>query len=235
MGMKKSCNLCKRKVRIVALLLSSFLLSFLILTVTAQPYVSISPGEANALITSNENLVILDIRAVEAHNAEHIKDAVCEEELEDIEQHIGKEILVYDYDDTESEDFCGMLTQISFQGFRFKKIHNLEGGLKAWKEAGFQTVETRTLTPPLPSFPTSSPTSVPSQASTPVTTSTPVATTSSSSPTPTTITTSTTPTPTVPVPSSSSQTPGFEAMSTVIGILIGMVFIKTRKQSIARR
>lgn len=235
MGMKKSKNLCKKKVRIVALLLSSFLLSFLILTVTAQPYVSITPGEANELITSNEDLVILDIRAVEAYDTEHIKDAVCEEELEDIDQYIGKEILVYDDDDTESEDFCGMLTQMSFQGFRFKKIYNLEGGLKAWKEARFQTVETGTLTPPLPSFLTSSPTSTPSQASTPVTTSIPVATTSSSSPTPTTITTSTTPIPTASVPSSSSQTPGFGAMSTVIGILMGMVFIKTRKQNITRR
>ena len=235
MGMKKSSNQCKKKVRVVALLLSSFLLSFLILTVTAQPYVSISPGEANGLITSKEDMVILDIRVVEAYNTEHIKDAVCKEELEGIDQYIGKEILVYDDDGTESVKYCDMLAQLSFQGFRFKKIHNLEGGLKAWKEAGFQTVETRTLTPPLPSFPTSSPTSAPSQASTPVTTSTPVATTPSSSPTPTTITTSTTPTPAASVPSSSSQTPGFETMSVVIGILIGIVFIKTRKQNIARR
>ena len=164
MGMKKSSNQCKKKVRVVTLLLSSFLLSFLILTVTAQPYVSISPGEANGLITSNGDLVILDIRPAEACNAKHIKDAVCEEDLEDIGQYSGKEILVYDDDGTESEEFCAMLAQLSFQGLGFKQIYNLEGGLDAWQGAGFQTVETRTLTPPLPSFPTSSPTSAPSQA-----------------------------------------------------------------------
>ena len=235
MGMKKSTNLCKKKVKIVAFLLSSFLISILILTAAAQPYVSLTPTEANELIASNEDLVILDFRPAEACNAKHIKDAVCEEDLEDIGQYSGKKILVYDDDGTESEEFCAMLAQLSFQGLGFKQIYNLEGGLDAWQGAGFQTVEIRTLTPPLPSFPTSSPTATPSQASTPVTTSTPVATTQSSSPTPTTITTSTTPTPAASVPSSSSQTPGFEAMSTVIGILIGIVFIKTRKQNIARR
>ena len=223
MGMKKSSNLCKKKVRIVALLLSSFLLSFLILTVTAQPYVSISPGEANELITSNENLVILDIRPAEAYNTEHIKDAVCEEELEDIDQYIGKEILVYDDNGTESDDFCGMLTQISFQGFRFKKIHNLEGGLKAWKEAGFQTVETRTLTPPLPSFPTSSPTATPSPASTSV------ATPTSAVAIPSQTTTTPTPTASTTTAEPTSQIPGFEITSEVIGILICVVIMKARK------
>jgi len=58
--------------------------------------------------------------------------------------------------------------------------------------------------------------------------------TASQTSTPTPIITAT-PTPTASVPSSSSQTPGFEAMSTVIGILIGIVFIKTRKQNIVRR
>jgi len=235
MGIMK--NMCVRKSggRVVKMaVLASLLLFSLIATVTvaAEPYASITPGEANELITANEDIVILDIRPAEAYNTAHISGAVCEEGLEDIDRYIGKEILVYDDDGAESEGFCEMLTQISFQGFRFKQIYNLEGGLNAWKEAGFQTVETRTLTPPLPSFPTASPTSAPSQASTPVTTSTPVATTSSTSPTPTTITTSTTPTPTASVPSSSSQTPGFEAMSMVTGILVGIAIITMIRRKI---
>ena len=225
MGMKKSNNLCKKKVRIVALLLSSFLLSFLILTVTAQPYVSISPGEANELITSNEDLVILDIRAVEAYNAEHIKNAACEEELEGIDQYIGKEILVYDDNGTESMEYGEMLAQLSFQGFRFKKIYNLEGGLKAWKEAGFQTVKTGTLTPPLPSFPTSSPTVTPSPASTSVATSTSAV----AIPSQTTTTPTLTPTASTTTAEPSSQIPGFEITSEVIGILICVVIMKARK------
>ena len=154
-----------------------------------------------------------------------------------------KKILVYDDNGTESEEFRTMLAQLSsqFQGhglrFRFKQIYNLKGGLDAWQETGFQTVKvnTRALTPPLPSFTTSSQPSAPLQTSTPVTTlttststSTPVATTSASA----SASASSPPTPTasVPLSSSHSQTPGFETLPTVIGLFICMVFMARRKK-----
>ena len=77
-----------------------------------------------------------------------------------------KKILVYDDNGTESEEFRTMLAQLSSQfrghGLRFKQIYNLKGGLDAWQETGFQTVKvnTRALTPPLPSFTTSSLTAI---------------------------------------------------------------------------
>ena len=151
-----------------------------------------------------------------------------------------KKILVYDDNGTESEEFRTMLAQLSSQfqghGLRFKQIYNLKGGLDAWQETGFQTVKvnTRALTPPLPSFTTSSQPSAQLQTSTPVTT----LTTSTSTSTPVVITSATTsasasasasspPTPTasVPLSSSHSQTPGFETLPTVIGIFIGIVFM----------
>ena len=89
-----------------------------------------------------------------------------------------KKILVYDDNGTESEEFCTMLAQLSSQTVK---------------------VNTRALTPPLPSFTTSSQPSAQLQTSTPVTT----------------LTTS----------SSHSQTPGFETLPTVIGIFIGIVFM----------
>jgi len=141
-----------------------------------------------------------------------------------------KKILVYDDNGIESEEFCTMLAHLSSQfqghGLRFKQIYNLKGGLDAWQEAVFQTVKvnTRALTPPLPSFTTSSQPSAPLQTSTPVTTlttstSTPVATTSASASSPPT------PTASVPLSSSHSQTPGFETLPTVVGLFIGMVFM----------
>jgi hypothetical protein len=144
------------------------------------------------------------------NNTKHVKGAVNEKNLEDISQYIEREPLIYDNNGTESVEFCAMLAQLTVQEFRFKKLYNLEGGLNAWKEAGFQTVATGTLTPALPLVPTSSPTAMPSPASTP---------------TPTTATTA----------EPSSQTPGFEAMSVVLGILISIATIKTRKQNVARR
>ena len=146
-----------------------------------------------------------------------------------------KKILVYDDNGTESEEFRTMLAQLSSQfqghGLRFKQIYNLKGGLDAWQETGFQTVKvnTRALTPPLPSFTTSSQPSAPLQTSTPVTTlttstSTPVATTSASASSPPT------PTASVPLSSSHSQTPGFETLPTVIGLFICMVFMARRKK-----
>ena len=114
-----------------------------------------------------------------------------------------KKIFVYDDSGTESEEFCTMLAQLSSQTVK---------------------VNTRALTPPLPSFTTSSQPSAPLQTSTPVTTlttstSTPVATTSASASSPPT------PTASVPLSSSHSQTPGFETLPTVIGLFIGMVFM----------
>ena len=146
-----------------------------------------------------------------------------------------KKILVYDDNGTESEEFRTMLAQLSSQfqghGLRFKQIYNLKGGLDAWQETGFQTVKvnTRALTPPLPSFTTSSQPSAPLQTSTPVitlttSTSTPVATTSASASSPPT------PTASVPLSSSHSQTPGFETLPTVIGLFICMVFMARRKK-----
>jgi len=217
-----------RVVKIAAL--ASLLLFSLILAATAADYVSITPDEANELITSNKNLVILDIRAVEAYNVEHIKNAVCEEDLEDIDQYSGKEILVYDDNGTESEEFCAMLAQLSFQGLGLKKIYNLEGGLKAWQAAGFQTVKTRKPTPPLPSFSIPSPTSIPSPASTPVVTPTPE--TAEQGTATATATPKTAPASTTPMTTPASETPGFEALSVVIGLAICTVILKTRRRKL---
>ena len=116
-----------------------------------------------------------------------------------------KKILVYDDNGIESEEFCTMLAQLSSQTVK---------------------VNTRALTPPLPSFTTSSQPSAQLQTSTPVTTlttstSTPVVITSASA----SASSPSTPTASVPLSSSHSQTPGFETLPTVIGLFIGMVFM----------
>ena len=165
----------------------------------AVNYTSISPHDAKAMIAAEGgNLVILDIREAEEYEVGHVKRAVWRGTLISFDKYRGKSILVYDNNDTKSREFCNYLASEELN----LKIYNLEGGLDAWKEAGFETVSVPT--PPIPSF------TAPSQPQTP--TAVPTAT---SPPTP------------APTTSPEARIPGFDALFALI-VISGIMIIRNR-------
>lgn len=186
---------------------------------SATGFITITPQEAEDLIAS-EDPVIFDIRRVEEYNTGHIEEAVLVEDLEDVFPYQGRTVLVYDSDGSETEDFCGMLVQVSMQGLRFKNIYRLDGGWAAWSGKDNDSGSDKVPTPPLPSFPTvsASPTVIPSETATP-------------SISPTIVTSQ----PTQPEPASSTplateDVPGFGVIGTLIGGIILCILTITRRR-----
>jgi rhodanese-related sulfurtransferase len=162
----------------------------------AANYTTISPHDAKSLITAEGgNLVILDIREAEEYEVGHVKRAVWRGTLISFDKYRDKKILVYDNNDTKSREFCNYLASEDLN----MEIYNLEGGLDAWKEAGFETVPVPT--PPIPSF------TAPSQPQTP-----------------TAVPTATFPPTPAPTTSPQARIPGFDALFALIASSCIIIF-----------
>lgn len=100
-----------------------------------------SSTELHERITSDEPLSLLDVRESEDYEDEHIPDALniplsalassAPEELKKNER-----VVVYglDHDDESSNNASEVLENMGF-----RKVSDFDGGLIAWKKAGFET------------------------------------------------------------------------------------------------
>ncbi|HLD78084.1 MAG TPA: rhodanese-like domain-containing protein [archaeon] len=98
---------------------------------------SISPAEAKARIDEFKPFTIVDIRARAEYEKEHVAEAICvpfAEFAAEVPRTLKKdeENILYDSDDGLAQQAAAALSK---QGFGNVRV--LEGGLAAWKAAGF--------------------------------------------------------------------------------------------------
>lgn len=110
-------------------------------TAATETYVTVSPEEFSKEIASS-NVVVIDVRPADLYDEGHIKNAINldlenPDFLKEAEKILpkGKTIAVY----------CGLgihspiaSDKLAKSGY---KIVNLDGGIKAWKEAGLPIVK----------------------------------------------------------------------------------------------
>jgi rhodanese-related sulfurtransferase len=102
-------------------------------------YKTISVSDANALIQSSPNLLVVDVRTPQEYAQGHLKGAI-NIPLSDLPLQIGgldqsRPILVYCQTGVRSAQAATMLVNASFT-----QVYDMEGGLTAWINAGYPTV-----------------------------------------------------------------------------------------------
>jgi rhodanese-related sulfurtransferase len=98
-------------------------------------YSSVLPETASNLAADNESIIIIDVRSCKCnYNKEHLPNAVWDTDWKNYYNET-KDILVYDSDGNGSIDFCEQLID-SMYG----EIYYIEGGITAWKNAGYPTI-----------------------------------------------------------------------------------------------
>jgi len=91
------------------------------------------------LIGTLNNLVILDVRTQEEYDIEHIQNAVLIP-VQELENRVGElfkdeTLLVYCRTGNRSQTAVNILEENGFT-----KIYHMNGGITAWKSAGYPTV-----------------------------------------------------------------------------------------------
>ena len=113
-------------------------------TITAVGYVDLPVEEAWKLIRSNMDVIVLDVREPSEYEIGHIPDVVflplssmsCGSCVyNELGEYKDKNIVVYSISGIKSQKACHIL-----QGHGFKHVYNMVGGITAWKDAGFSTV-----------------------------------------------------------------------------------------------
>ena len=102
-------------------------------------YKTISVSDANAMIQSSPNLLVVDVRTPQEYAQGHLKGAV-NIPLSDLPVQIGgldrnRPILVYCHTGVRSAQAATMLVNAGFT-----QVYDMEGGLTAWINAGYPTV-----------------------------------------------------------------------------------------------
>ena len=108
----------------------------------ASPYTSIDVGPAYLMITGGAypNLVILDVRTKGEYDNGHIYGATLipvtdlQTRIGELASHLNDEILVYCGSGGRSKTASGTLDSNGFT-----KVYNMNGGITAWKSAGYPT------------------------------------------------------------------------------------------------
>jgi rhodanese-related sulfurtransferase len=128
------------------LLLSAALVAWLSIPTFAQapaaaPHKDVTPDEAQKLIESNKDLVVIDVRTPEEFKAGHIAGAKNVSLLDaDFDQKIkeyqGKPILLHCASGSRS---ARALTKMA--DLRVPEIYHMNGGMKAWQSAGKAVVK----------------------------------------------------------------------------------------------
>jgi len=102
---------------------------------------SISPQEAYALINSNENTTVLDVRTPEEFAQGHIEGAISLP-LQTLQTNLGsitdaknQKLIVYCHSGNRSVAASRILAKNGFQPL------NMQGGITAWKSAGLNVVQ----------------------------------------------------------------------------------------------
>lgn len=96
---------------------------------------NVTPDEAEKLINSRKDLVVLDVRTADEFEAGHIKGAINASFLDDdFEQKLkaveGKPVLVHCASGGRSAKAVKQML-----GKDFPELYHMNGGLKAWKDA----------------------------------------------------------------------------------------------------
>ena len=99
-------------------------------------YAIISPEDAQELISANHDLVIADVRGCDCDYDEgHIPDAIWQVNPT-LFYNTTSDILVYCQDGLSCVTFCKDLLNHTYG-----EIYALEGGINAWKNAGYRVTE----------------------------------------------------------------------------------------------
>mgnify|MGYP002395730737 CR=1 FL=1 len=116
--------------------LSAISLTRFIASVRANPYTNVSVSAAKAMIDSNPNLVILDVRYLYEYEDGHIRNAILipKDELAGRLDELDKEkeTLVYCRSGVRSAAACAILDANSFTS-----VYNMQGGILAWISVGY--------------------------------------------------------------------------------------------------
>ncbi len=102
-------------------------------------YRTISAAEAKSIMESDSSLLILDVRSNVEYESSHLKDAVnvplqnLTSRLVEFDKNAA--ILVYCGSGQRSSQACTILVERGFT-----KVFNIQGGIAAWREAGYLVV-----------------------------------------------------------------------------------------------
>lgn len=102
---------------------------------------SIDPLEFRIEMESHSNAILLDVQTRKQYKKQHIAGSVLADEKKVLLSiadtlDLDQPLLVYCNEGDRSFTACMLLTDKGF-----KKVYNLEGGLKAWEEHGFPVVD----------------------------------------------------------------------------------------------
>lgn len=99
-------------------------------------YSAISSDDAYNLTSTGHNLtIIIDVRSCSCnYNQGHIPYAIWNPNPKDFYNHT-KDLLIYDNTGAKSIEFCEQLINQTYG-----TIYYLEGGINAWKNAGYEVV-----------------------------------------------------------------------------------------------
>ncbi len=103
----------------------------------------ISPLEAT-LLMNREDAVTIDVREDQewatGHipNARHIAQGQLEKRIQELEKFKSRPLIVCCQSGSRSSSVCSALKKHGFE-----KVHNLAGGIGAWKEAGLPVTTTK--------------------------------------------------------------------------------------------
>lgn len=101
----------------------------------------VSPTEA-VLLINRSNALVLDVRDDAEYASGHVTDAMhiplpdIEKRISELQKYKDKDILVHCQGGVRSAKACDIL-----QKHEFAKLHNLEGGIKAWEQAKLPVVK----------------------------------------------------------------------------------------------
>lgn len=103
----------------------------------------ISPLQATLLL-NREDALMIDVRednewaAGHIPNARHIAQGQFEKRMQDLHKFKSRPLIVCCQSGNRSSSVCGALKKHGFE-----KVHNLAGGIAAWKEAGLPVTTTK--------------------------------------------------------------------------------------------
>ena len=108
-------------------------------TQATQKVVNLTPDQAEKLLSTNKQVIVLDVRTPEEFKSSHIHGATNVDFYQDFERNLAKldkskPYLVHCAVGGRSAKVRDRMKQLSF-----KSIYHLEGGIKAWEKAGKKT------------------------------------------------------------------------------------------------
>ena len=123
-------------------LFATMLIAFAGLMACSQEAAHFSAPEWKTNLEQEKEALILDVRTLDEFSAGHLADArhqdILAEGFLDGLKDLDKSVPVYVYCRSGGRS---ARAQAMLQEAGFKKVINLDGGITAWKEAGFPTVK----------------------------------------------------------------------------------------------